>query len=110
MNYIQVQPHLSSKQIRVIGAENGGSIPSTCKNIKFERNKKGFPYIYKGENHLYYPDFYLPDTDEYVEIKGIEDDLWEAKKIAFPNKLIVYTKSEIKLLKKELEEGSLMQW
>ena len=67
------------------------------KGVKFERNKKGFPYIYKGKQHLYYPDFYLPEEDKYVEIKGIVDDLWEAKKSAFPFKLDVITKNEIKL-------------
>ena len=73
-------------------------------NVKFERNKTGFPYIFKGEQHLYYPDFYLPDTDEYVEIKGIVDDLWEAKKTAFPYKLTVITKSDIKILENEIME------
>ncbi len=71
------------------------------KNIRFERNTKGFPYIFKGEQHLYYPDFYLPDTDEYVEVKGITDELWEAKRAAFPHKLSVVTKVDIKLLEKE---------
>lgn len=65
-------------------------------SIVFNRNTQGFPYIYKGEEHLYYPDFYIPSQDLYVEIKGITDDLWEAKKAAFPYKLQVITRSEIK--------------
>ena len=70
--------------------------------VRFERNKIGFSYIYKGEEHKYYPDFYLPEKDEYVEIKGIDDDLWEAKKLAFPKKLTVLKKKDIEALKKDL--------
>ena len=71
-------------------------------NLLFKRNTEGFPYIYKGEEHKYYPDFYLLKEDTYVEIKGIVDDLWEAKKAAFPYKLKVLTKAEIKALELEL--------
>ena len=71
-------------------------------NVSFERNTKGFPYIYKGEEHKYYPDFYIQSEDLYVEIKGRVDDLWEAKKAAFPYELKVLTGPEIRAL--ELEE------
>ena len=70
--------------------------------VCFERNKVGFSYIYKGEEHKYYPDFYLPEKDEYVEIKGIDDDLWKAKKLAFPKKLTVLKKKDIEALEKDL--------
>jgi len=70
--------------------------------VRFERNKVGFPYIYKGEEHKYYPDFYLPEKDEYVEIKGIDDDLWKAKELAFPKKLTVLKKKDIEALEKDL--------
>lgn len=63
--------------------------------IVFERNKQGFDYYFEGELHKYYPDFYLPQTDEYVEVKGIQDELWEAKRQAFPYKLQVIGKKEI---------------
>lgn len=69
-------------------------------NIHFERNTKGFPYIYKGKTHKYYPDFYIASEDLYVEIKGRVDDLWETKKAAFPYKLKVLTKAEIKALER----------
>ena len=66
--------------------------------IIFERNKQGFDYLFEGGSHKYYPDFYLPETDEYVEVKGIQDDLWEAKRQAFPCKLSVIGKKEIQEL------------
>lgn len=46
-------------------------------NIKWERNES-FHFAYSdinGENKKYHPDFYLPDYDFYIEIKGY----WTAK-------------------------------
>ena len=39
-------------------------------NINFLRNKIGFDYFYLNKTHKYFPDFYLPDLNEYVEVKG----------------------------------------
>lgn len=40
--------------------------------IKWEKNStRSFPFVdSKGKDRLYYPDFYLPDHDYWVEIKG----------------------------------------
>lgn len=38
-------------------------------DIKWERPTIGFKYKWEGER-LYYPDFYLPDYDLYIEVKG----------------------------------------
>jgi len=53
-------------------------------NIKFERNKLGFEYIYENKTHKYYPDFILEDGT-YIEIKGYETDLTEIKKQRLSN-------------------------
>ena len=39
-------------------------------DINWVGNKKYFLYNWNGEQRKYYPDFYLPDEDCYVEIKG----------------------------------------
>lgn len=39
-------------------------------NINWIRNKDRFEYKYQNKKHYYTPDFYLVDTDEYIEIKG----------------------------------------
>ncbi len=40
-------------------------------NINIVRNKKSFTYMYPNKGYRkYYPDFYLPDSETYVEIKG----------------------------------------
>lgn len=54
-------------------------------NIKWERAKQRFLYVYKNKNHYYTPDFYLPDTDEYVEIKGYRTGKDYAKWKQFPS-------------------------
>lgn len=71
--------------------------------VVFVRNTEGFEYLFEGEAHRYYPDFYLPAEDRYVEIKGIQDDLWEAKRQAFPYPLQVLGKKEIREI-----QGSLV--
>ena len=40
------------------------------KNIKWERPYKTYKYIFENETHRYLPDFYLPEYNLYIEIKG----------------------------------------
>lgn len=40
------------------------------KNIKWERPHKTYKYIFENEIHRYLPDFYLPEYNLYIEIKG----------------------------------------
>lgn len=54
-------------------------------NIKFERNKKMFPYTYNGEEHNYLPDWLV--DGKYVEIKGHDSEQWQAKIEQFPKDL-----------------------
>lgn len=67
-------------------------------NIKWIRPIIGIEYTYKGETHLYYPDFYLPDFDKYVEIKGMrrEKDYYKWNAV---NNLIIIEKGDIEQIK-----------
>lgn len=65
-------------------------------NVTFERNSKGFSYIYKDEERTYYPDFYLPDSNTYVEIKGYYDSKTKSKVEQFDGNLVVLQLSEMK--------------
>jgi len=51
-----------------------------CKgnNVSVIRNELGFEYTWDKER-LYYPDFYLPELDCYVEIKGYQTDRDDCK-------------------------------
>lgn len=44
-------------------------------NEIIERNERYFTYIKDNQYHKYYPDFYLPQYNIYIEIKGYEKDL-----------------------------------
>ena len=69
-------------------------------NIKYHVNKKGFPYIYKGEQHLYFPDFYLDDLDVYIEVKGFETEKDYYKWKDFPETLLIFREKEIQKIRK----------
>jgi hypothetical protein len=66
-------------------------------NIKWTNIIEPFPYFWNNNWHLYFPDFYLPDFDVYIEVKGFqrERDLMKWKSV---NKLIILKKKEIELL------------
>lgn len=65
-------------------------------NIKFERNKRKFVYVYEGKELNYLPDFII--DGKYIEIKGYRSKQWEAKFNQFPKNetLEVLTKNEMK--------------
>ena len=39
-------------------------------NINIKRNTYTFIYNYEGKDHVYSPDWYLPDTNTIIECKG----------------------------------------
>lgn len=64
--------------------------------IKWERNKKRFKYTdTEGRMRSYCPDFYLVESDTFLEIKGFETDLDRLKWSQFSEKLIVWKKKEL---------------
>ena len=60
-------------------------------NINWVRNKHQFKYYYNDTWHTYTPDFYLLDSDTYVEIKGYKTKKDDAKWEQFPidKKLVI---------------------
>lgn len=71
--------------------------------IKFTNKVTPIPYIWKksGKEHLYFPDFYLPEYNKYIEVKGFKTlrdiDKWTSLS---ENMLIVFQKNEIFSIKK----------
>lgn len=65
------------------------------RNIEWIKNTKYFRYCFEGKIRKYYPDFYLPDLDLYIEVKGYEIPRDKVKWDAFPNKLLICRKAEI---------------
>jgi hypothetical protein len=68
--------------------------------ILWIRTKDSFPYMLYGKSHRYFPDFYLPETEEYIEIKGYKTERDEAKWKYFPKdkKLTILFGTELKEL------------
>jgi hypothetical protein len=63
-----------------------------------QRGKKKFPYVWNG-NRTYFPDFYIPSLNVYVEIKGYETERDRAKWSQFPERLIILKGKEIEKIK-----------
>jgi hypothetical protein len=72
-----------------------------CKtnNIKIVRSTEWFEYEWEGIRK-YFPDFYLPDMESYVEVKGYETEKDRAKWSNFPKKLIIIRKLDIMNIRK----------
>lgn len=64
-------------------------------NIEWIKPKKPFEYTWNGSIHNYYPDFYLPKYDRYIEVKGYETSRDLEKYKAVPN-IILIKATEIK--------------
>lgn len=65
------------------------------KNISWKRCDQSFPYTFEGRTHRYTPDFYLIESDEYVEIKGYKTKKDEAKWAQFPKALKILEKRDL---------------
>jgi len=63
-------------------------------DIKWTNHVNSFSYIYENKERQYYPDFYLPDHDIYIEVKGYETERDVAKWSSIDN-LLVIKKKEI---------------
>ena len=74
---------------------NINNILCLVKNTSFE-------YFYENKKHNYFPDFYLPVTNEWIEIKGYETEKDRAKWLAFPNTLKIFKQKEIKKMQQEI--------
>lgn len=63
-------------------------------DIKFDRNKEGFEYIFQDIKHKFYPDFII--NGEYYELKGFMTPQQQAKIDQFPYKIYLIDKILIK--------------
>lgn len=66
--------------------------------IKWERPNNGFEYYWNNSIHIYYPDFYLPGYNYYIEVKGFQRDrdIYKWKSV---NNLIVIKQKEIEKIR-----------
>lgn len=64
-----------------------------------KRPEESFEYQWNGTRH-YFPDFYIPSKDLYVEVKGYETERDRAKWSQFPKKLCIIKSQQIKEIRK----------
>ena len=62
--------------------------------IEWNKPKTFFIYQWNDDDHRYFPDFYLPKYDVYIEVKGYERERDRAKYKVVPN-LIVIKRAQI---------------
>jgi len=66
-----------------------------CNKISCVRYEgSGFKYEWNGIR-TYFPDFYLPEHNSYIEVKGFQTDRDSAKWNQFPEKLLIIKKDDI---------------
>lgn len=67
-------------------------------NVKWIKPNYGFEYFWNDSTHIYFPDFYLPEYNYYIEVKGYqrERDIYKWKSI---DNLIIIKKIEIEKIK-----------
>lgn len=62
--------------------------------VRWVRNKKAFPYTF-DKQRSYVPDFWLPDFETYLEVKGWKTLKDEAKWSQFPEALIILSGTDL---------------
>ena len=81
-------------------AEYAEFLDSTNTNWLYE--SQSFPYLDKeGKRRTYTPDFYLPDEDKFIEVKGYEDDDSAEYKVA----CVVSNNINIEIIRQEEIKG-----
>jgi len=71
--------------------------------LLWEHETRAFEYDWNGKR-LYFPDFYIPSLDKYIEVKGYETDRDRCKWKVVPN-LIVIKKQQINEIKNNMYKG-----
>lgn len=66
-------------------------------NIRWEHEAVGFKYFWNGDR-TYFPDFFLPELNVFVEVKGYESERDRSKWLVVPN-LIVIKRKQIEQIK-----------
>lgn len=84
------------------------------KGLGIEKCQERFDYFYE-KDRKYNPDFYLPETEIYVEVKGLMTEKDVAKWNQFPKTLRVIKKQHIQMIKKntftiEHLNAAVAQW
>lgn len=76
--------------------------------IVWIRKIDGIKYFWNGKEKTYFPDFYLPTLNLFVEVKGYETDRDKCKWAMVPN-LVLIKKREIDLIRQGILSPSILR-
>ena len=100
--------HVYQKELNLFGGVKTQEFdqPRQTKKAKENKNNQRVIKDVMQRPICYTPDFYLPDYDLYIEVKGFADEVfklrWKLFKIAGYKGFIVYSLDEFKKLYKQL--------
>ena len=60
--------------------------------VSWIKSDRFFEYMWNGSLHRYFPDFYLPEYDRYIEVKGYERERDTIKYKSVPNLILIKQK------------------
>lgn len=80
----------------------------TKEGIKWTKDKLVGEYEWQGRKHLYFVDFYLPDLDKHIEVKGYETERDKAKYLICSNLIILKEQEVNKIKEKVVTIGNLL--
>lgn len=102
----RVKSIICSNGFNVLGSWEQTFVEFCLSNhIEIQQPNTGFSYIWKG-TRTYFPDFYLPESDQWIEVKGLETDRdgakWDSLRNTHGKKLKVIDKNLIHNLSVEI--------
>ena len=79
-------------------------------NIRWSNDIKPFSYFWNSGWHLYFPDFYLPDLDLYIEVKGYERERDRCKWKEIKNLIVLKNKEISEILIGKYDKKNIAGW
>lgn len=67
-------------------------------NVVWESEVNPQPYFWNASERMYFPDFYLPEYEVYIEVKGYKTERDDAKWNQFNGRLLIIDKKSINCL------------
>ena len=92
----EIVTQINIYKIVLSNIEEAKSVLTSEKDKDFLEMAKAELEEKRGKDFKYIPDFYLPDTNTFVEIKGYVTDKDKAKWKYFPHSLNILKKDELK--------------
>jgi hypothetical protein len=78
-------------------------------SIEWVKNYKSFEYDWEFSTRKYIPDFFLPEFDLWIEVKGWEKEIDKAKWKSFPHRLKIIRGEDLKRISSLDKTGLVLE-